>query len=77
MIEGHNSGLPPLEEPCTDCGGTGKYRKTNTYELAPSIHCLTCKGHKMAPTLAGKQVIDFISKRFNISEKEVSHSIFD
>ncbi|EJU14125.1 hypothetical protein LH128_05183 [Sphingomonas sp. LH128] len=75
-MEGHNSGLPPLEEPCTDCNGTGKYRKKDPYEFAPSLHCLTCKGHKVAATEAGKQIIDFISRRFQINDKEVQRRMF-
>lgn len=69
-MEGHNSGLPPLEEPCTACGGTGEYVKTDPYKMAPSLYCLVCKGHKFAPTAAGQQIIDFISRRFGVSDRE-------
>ncbi len=74
-MEGHNSGLPPLEEPCTDCNGTGKFKKINPYEHAPSLFCQTCKGHKVALTAAGRQIIEFISRRFRISEKEAERNL--
>lgn len=75
-MEGHNSGLPPLEEPCTACGGTGDSPKGNPYEQRASLNCSACKGHKVMPTPAGQQLLDFVKRRLGINEQEAHRSLF-
>ena len=75
-MEELNSGLPPLEEPCTGCGGTGDSPPPKYGEIRASLNCSTCKGHKVMPTEAGRQIIEFISRRFEISEREAHRSMF-
>ncbi|WPZ05663.1 hypothetical protein [Pelagerythrobacter marinus] len=75
-MHGHNSQLPPLEEPCTACGGTGDAPPARPGEMQTSLNCATCKGHKVAPTAAGQQLLDFVQRRLGLSEKEAHRSMF-
>lgn len=63
-MEGHNSGLPSLDEPCSACGGTGQAPPGRAYEIRPSLFCSKCAGHKRSPTAAGQQVLEFLKLRF-------------
>jgi hypothetical protein len=71
-----NELLPDLEEPCRACGGTGNSSPAQPGKMRASIHCEVCKGYKVAPTKAGQQLIEFISRRFRISEYEVQRNMF-
>lgn len=76
-MEDHNSGqLPDLEEPCTACGGTGDSPPAKYGEMRASLNCPNCKGRKVAPTAAGKQILDFVKRRLGISEQEAHRSMF-
>lgn len=75
-MENHNTGLPPLEEPCNACGGTGDAPPAQPGRMRASFNCPTCKGHKVAPTAAGQQLLDFMKRRLSISEKEAYRSPF-
>jgi hypothetical protein len=76
-MEGHNSGLlPELEEPCTACGGTGDAPPAKPGMMRESFNCPICKGHKVAPTAAGRQILDFLKRRLDVSEQEVRRSMF-
>ena len=76
-MEGHNSGLlPDLEEPCTACGGTGDSPPAKYGEMRESFNCSVCKGHKVAPTAAGRQILDFVKRRLGVSEQEFHRSRF-
>jgi hypothetical protein len=68
--------LPALEEPCDACGGSGDAPPGNSYEMRASLNCQKCKGHKLAPTAAGRALLDFVTRRLNLSEPEVTRSIF-
>ena len=45
-------------------------------EMQTSLNCATCKGHKVAPTAAGQQLLDFVQRRLGLSEKEAHRSMF-
>lgn len=75
-MQGHNSGLPPLEEPCDQCGGTGEAPPAKFGEMRASFHCSKCKGHKVAPTQAGRELLDFLKRRLNLSEQEARREMF-
>ncbi|USA40212.1 hypothetical protein NCF86_03385 [Pelagerythrobacter marinus] len=76
-MEVDDSGLlPALEEPCTTCGGTGDAPPAQPGQMRPSFNCSACKGHKVAPTKAGQQLLDFMKRRLGISEVEARRSIF-
>ncbi len=68
--------LPPLEEPCDACGGSRDAPPGNGYEMRASLNCPKCKGHKLAATAAGRALLDFVTRRLNLSEPEVTRSIF-
>jgi hypothetical protein len=68
--------LPALEEPCDACGGTGDAPFGKPYEMRASLNCPKCKGHKVAPTEAGRQLLDFVKRRLNLSEPEAPRSLF-
>ncbi len=54
-MHGNDPELPPLEEPCDACGGSGDAPPGNGYEMRPSFNCSKCKGHKLArPPRAGR-----------------------
>lgn len=76
-MEGHNFGLPPLEEPCDACGGTGNSPPAKPGEMRASLNCNKCKGHKIAPTAAGRELLDFVKRRLNLGETELRRSMFD
>jgi hypothetical protein len=44
--------------------------------MRASLNCPACKGHKVGPTAAGHQLIEFFSRRFGISEREVHRGLF-
>lgn len=71
-----NDCLPDLEEPCGACGGTGNSSPAQPGQTRASFHCEVCKGYKVAPTKAGQQLIEFISRRFRISDYEVQRDMF-
>ena len=71
-----NDRLPDLEEPCRACGGTGNSSPAQPGQTRASFHCEVCKGYKVAPTKAGQQLIEFISRRFRISDYEVQRDMF-
>jgi hypothetical protein len=75
-MHGSEPKLPPLEEPCEACGGSGDSPPGNGYEIRASLNCPKCKGHKLAPTAAGRALLDFVTRRLNLSEPEVTRSIF-
>lgn len=53
--------LPPLEEPCAACGGTGNIpqrRDKNVIQFGGP--CDTCRGVGLLPTKAGKQILQLI-----------------
>lgn len=75
-MQNDNPGLPILEEPCDACGGTGDGPPGKPYEMRASLSCPKCKGHKVAPTEAGRQVLDFLKRRLNLSEPEAPRSLF-
>ena len=76
-MEGDDSSLlPALEGPCTACGGTGDAPPAQPGQMRPSLNCPACKGHKVAPTEAGQQLLDFMKRRFGRSEVEARRSIF-
>lgn len=68
--------LPDLEEPCRACGGTGNSSPAQPGQMRASFNCEICKGHKVAPTEAGRQVIEFIKRRFQITDYEVDRDGF-
>ena len=68
--------LPPLEEPCDACGGSGNAPPSNGYEMRASFNCPKCKGHKLAPTAMGRALLDFVERRLNLSEPEATRSPF-
>ncbi|VXD07744.1 conserved hypothetical protein [Sphingomonas sp. T1] len=70
-----NDRLPELEEPCRACGGTGYSSPAQPGQMRASFNCENCKGHKVAPTEAGHQLIEFISRRFHISDYEVQRDM--
>lgn len=71
-----NDRLPDLEGPCTACGGSGNSPPARPGHMRASFSCETCKGFKVAPTAAGRQLIEFFSRRFGISEQEANRSMF-
>ncbi|MDB5713598.1 MAG: hypothetical protein JWO15_995 [Sphingomonadales bacterium] len=75
-MNGNNSELPPLEEPCDGCGGSGDAPSGNGYEMRGSFNCPKCKGHKLAPTAAGRTLLDFVKRRLSLSEPEATRSLF-
>lgn len=76
-MEGHNSGLlPDLEESCKACEGTGDSPPAEYGEMRASLNCPVCKGHKVAPTEAGRQILDFVKRRLGLSEQEAHRSMF-
>ena len=68
--------LPALEEPCAACDGTGDAPPAQPGEMRRSFNCAECRGHKVAPTAAGQALLDFISRRMGVNEKEVRRSVF-
>jgi hypothetical protein len=68
--------LPALEEPCDACGGTGDSQQGSPYEIRASLNCPKCKGHKLAPTTAGRALLDFVKRRLELREPEVPRSMF-
>lgn len=48
----------------------------NGYEMRPSLNCPKCKGHKLAPTPAGRMLLDFVKRRLHVSEPEAKRSLF-
>ena len=70
------SGLPPLEEACDACGGTGNSPPPTFGEMRASFNCPKCRGHKVAPTAAGRELLDFMKRRFGLSEQEVRREMF-
>jgi hypothetical protein len=75
-MQGNEPGLPPLEEPCDACGGSGDSPSGNGYEMRASLNCLKCKGHKLAATASGRALLDFVKRRLNLSELEATRSLF-
>lgn len=75
-MPGNEIELPPLEEPCDACGGSGASPPGNGYEMRASLSCAKCKGHKVAPTEAGRAILDFVKKRLNLSETEAARSLY-
>lgn len=74
-MHGNDPELPPLEEPCDACGGSGDAPPGNGYEMRASFNCPKCKGHKLAPTAAGRVLLDFVKRRLNLSEPEATRSL--
>lgn len=72
----YNAELPPLEEPCDACGGSGDAPTGDGYEMRASYNCPKCKGHGLAPTVAGRTLIEFLTRRLNLSEPEVTRPLF-
>lgn len=68
--------LPALEEPCDACGGTGDSPEASPGEMRASLNCPKCKGHKLAPTEAGRLLLDFLKRRLNLSEPEAHRAMF-
>lgn len=75
-MDSNNPGLPPLEEPCDACGGSGDAPPGSGHEMRSSFNCPKCKGHKLAPTAAGRALLDFVKHRLNLTEPEVKRSLF-
>ena len=75
-MEGHNLGLPALEEPCDACNGSGNSPPASYGEMRASLNCEKCKGHKVAPTAAGRELLDFLKRRLQVNEPEVHRSMF-
>lgn len=75
-MHGNNPELPSLEEPCDACGGSGDAPAGNGYEFRASFNSPKCKGHKLAPTAAGRALLDFVKRRLNLSEPEATRLPF-
>lgn len=75
-MQGNDPKLPPLEEPCDACGGSGDAPPAIGYEIRASFNCPKCKGHKVAPTAAGRVLLEFLTRRLNLTEREVRRSLF-
>jgi hypothetical protein len=76
IVERDGTGLPPLEEPCRACNGTGDSPSPRAGEMRASFNCSVCKGHKVAPTPAGRELLDFLKRRLGLTEQEVRRSIY-
>ncbi len=74
-MHGNDRELLPLEESCDACGGSGDAPPGNGYEMRASLNC-PCKGHALAPTAAGRALLDFVKRRLNLSEPEATRSLF-
>lgn len=75
-MDSTNFELPALEEPCDACAGTGDSPKAPEYEIRASLNCSKCKGHRLAPTAAGRALLDFLKRRLELREPEVHRSMF-
>lgn len=75
-MQSMNSKMPPLEEPCDACAGTGDAPPAPMGQMRASFNCPKCKGHKLAPTEVGRVLLDFLSRRLGINEQEVRRNIF-